>query len=110
MAVQRWLGEVGRPDTLQAIEGLRPVPRHLPVWSADGRRMLVLGKTGAGDRVFEIDAGSGRVRHLAVPDANPVFAAYTGDPDRLLVGVDGGQGRARLALYARPAWPAIASI
>ncbi|WP_238345778.1 winged helix-turn-helix domain-containing protein [Luteimonas saliphila] len=110
MAVQLWLGQVGRADTLRAIEGLRPVPRHLPVWSADGRTLLVLGKTGDGDRVFEVDAGSGRVRRLAVPDANPVFAAYTGDPDRLLVGVDGGQGRIRLVLYARVDWREIASI
>ncbi|WP_187471068.1 winged helix-turn-helix domain-containing protein [Luteimonas viscosa] len=109
MAVQLWLGEVGQPATLRAIEGLRPVPRHLPVWSSDGRTLLVLGKTAGGDRLFEVDVGGG-VQWLDVPDAHPVFAAYTGDPDRLLVGVDGGQGRIRLVLYTRGDWREIASV
>lgn len=110
MAVQLWIGEVGQPATLHAIDGLTPVPRHPPAWSADGRTLLVIGKTVAGDRLFEVDAGSGSVRRLEVPDAGPAFAAYTGDPARRLVGVDGGQGRLRLVLYELPGWRRLASL
>jgi hypothetical protein len=39
-----------------------------------------------------------------------VAAAYTGDPDRLLLVVDGGQGRLRLVLYAQATRREIASI
>ncbi|MDH7453063.1 winged helix-turn-helix domain-containing protein [Luteimonas composti] len=109
MAVQLWLGEVDQPATLRAVEGLQPLPRHAPVWSADGRSLLVLGRTGDGERLFEVDAGSGRVQMLAVPAARPVFAAYVDRADRLLVGVDDGRGRVRLVLYGREGWRELAS-
>ncbi len=110
MSVQLWLGEVGQPATLRAVEGLTPVPRHPAVWSPDGHALLVVGKTAAGDRLFEVDAASGTVRPLAVPDGNPAFAAYAGRRDRLLVGVDSGQGRLRLVLYALPDWRALGAV
>ncbi|MBP6798707.1 MAG: PD40 domain-containing protein, partial [Luteimonas sp.] len=110
MSVQLWLGEVGQPATLRAIEGLTPVPRHPPVWSADGHALLVVGKTVAGDRLFEVDAASGTVRALAVPDGSPAFAAYAGGRDRLLVGGDSGQGRLRLVLYALPDWRVLGAV
>lgn len=110
MSVQLWLGEVDQPATLRAVQGLRPVTRHPGVWSADGRSLLVLGETDEGDRLFEIDAGNGTARRLAIPDASPVFAAYAGDPARLLVGVDGGQGRVRLVLYQRQDWQVLATV
>lgn len=109
MSVQLWLGEVDQPATLRAVEGLQPLPRHPPVWSGDGRSLLVLGRTGAGERLFEVDAGSGRLQALPVPAARPVFAAYTARPDRLLVGVDDGRGRVRLVLYARDDWRELAA-
>src|SRR5690606_3860900 len=55
MSVQLWLGEVGQPATLRAVEGLQPLPRHPPVWSADGRSLLVLGRTDEGERLFEVE-------------------------------------------------------
>lgn len=110
LSVQLWLGEVDRPGSLRAVEGLRPVPRHPPAWSEDGRTLLMLGKTGAGDRVFEVEVASGRVRTVDVPGASPVFAAYGARPGELLVGVDSGQGRIRLVLYARDGWRALASL
>ena len=109
MAVQLWIGEVGHPDTLRAIEGLTPVPRHPAAWSPAGDTLLVVGKTAGGDRLFEVEAGSGRVRTLAVPDGVPAFASYAGARDRLLVGVDSGQGRLRLVLYALPDWRVLGS-
>ena len=110
MTVQLWLGDVGQPATLRAIDGLTPVPRHPAVWSADGQALLVVGKTAAGDRLFEVDAASGTVRPLAVPDGSPAFAAYAGRRDRLLVGIDSGQGRLRLVLYALPDWRALGAL
>ncbi|MDH5834299.1 winged helix-turn-helix domain-containing protein [Luteimonas kalidii] len=110
LSVQLWLGDVDRPAALRAVDGLRPVPRHPPAWSLEGRTLLVLGKTGAGDRVFEVEAASGRVRALEIPGASPVFAAYGAQPGQLLVGVDGGQGRIRLVLYAREGWRELASV
>ena len=110
MSVQLWLGEVGQPATLRAVEGLTPVPRHPAEWSPDGHALLVVGKTAAGDRLFEVDAASGTVRPLAVPDGSPAFAAYAGSRDRLLVGVDSGQGRLRLVLYALPDWRALGAL
>ncbi|MGY1408304.1 winged helix-turn-helix domain-containing protein [Luteimonas sp. A611] len=108
MSVQLWLGDVDQPATLRAVEGLQPLPRHPPVWSDDGRRLLVLGRTADGDRLFEVEAATGRVQLLPVPAARPVFAAYVDQPGRLLVGVDGGQGRVRLVLYARHGWRELA--
>lgn len=110
MSVQLWLGEVGQPATLRAVEGLTPVPRHPAVWSPDGHALLVVGKTAAGDRLFEVDAASGTVRALAVPQGDPAYAAYAGSRDRLLVGVDSGQGRLRLVLYALPDWRALGAV
>lgn len=110
MSLQLWIGEIDHPHTLRAIDGILPVPRHAPVWSQDGRRLLVVGKTDDGDRLFEVEVGSDRVRKLPVPDAEPAYATYTGTADRLLVGIDGGEGRLRLVLYALPDWLALASI
>jgi len=108
MSVQLWLGEIDQPATLRAVEGLQPLPRHPPVWSADGRSVLVLGRTADGDRLFEVEAASARVQLLPVPAARPVFAAYVDHPGRLLVGVDDGRGHVRLVLYARDGWRELA--
>ena len=109
MSIQLWLGEVGQPATLRAVEGLQPLPRHPPVWSADGRRLLVLGRTEEGERLFEVEVATGRPQALAVPAARPVFATYTGDPGRLLVGIDDGNGRVRAVLYRRADWQVLAA-
>ena len=109
MSIQLWLGDVGQPATLRAVEGLQPLPRHPPVWSADGRRLLVLGRADDGERLFEVDVATGRPQALAVPAARPVFATYTGDPGQLLVGIDDGNGRVRAVLYRRDDWQALAA-
>ena len=109
MSIQLWLGEIGQPDTLRPVAGLQPVPRHPPAWSDDGRWLLMLGRTPQGDRLFEVEAASGRVRSLPLPATRPVFASYAGDAGRLLVGVDDGRGRVRLVLYAREGWRELAT-
>src|SRR5690606_11817768 len=71
---------------------------------------LVIARTAEGDRLFEVDVGGDRARRLPVPGGTPFHATYTGSPDRLLVGVDTGDGRLQLVLYALPHWQALASI
>lgn len=100
-----WIGEVGAPGSLRQVEGLDPVPRHAPVWSRDGRALLVLGRLGARAGLFEVAADTGLVRRLPVPVALPMYAAYTDRRDRLLVGADDGDGRIRLGLYDTAATP-----
>jgi len=107
---QLWIGQPAHPQTLRPVAGLVPVPRHPPVWSADGRRLLVIGRGEHGDRLFEVDVGSDTVNALPVPAASPAFAAYTDRSDRLLVGTDAGQGRLQLTLYSLPDWRRIASL
>lgn len=109
MSLQLWLGEVGQPATLRAVEDFEPLPRHPPVWSADGRTLLVLGRAHDSEYLFEVEAATGRPRRLEVPAARPVFATYTGDPAHLLVGVDDGRGRVRAVLYRRADWKVLAS-
>ncbi|WP_051412513.1 winged helix-turn-helix domain-containing protein [Pseudoxanthomonas sp. J35] len=110
LAAQLWIGEIAQPQTLRAVPGIVPVPRHPPVWSPDGRRLLVIGATGkGGDRLFEVDVGLDTVRVLPVPGV-PAFAAYPAEPDQLLVGVDGDAGRMRLVRYQLPDWRELASL
>jgi len=110
LSAQLWIGEVAHPQTLRAVPGIVPVPRHAPVWSPDGRRLLMVGATGrGGDRLYEVKVGFDTVRVLPVPGV-PVFAAYTGEADQLLVGVDGGAGRMRLVRYRLPEWRELASL
>lgn len=110
--VQLWIGDVDRPESLRPVEGLMPVTRHLPVWSADGSRLLVIAVVEGRQELREVEVGSGVSRRLPVPAETPVYAAYTDVPGRLLVGNDGGEGRLRLALYdtSQPSWRELASI
>lgn len=103
--LELWLGELDNPDNARPIESFMPVPRHIPVWSADGSRLLVVGMNGHQQALYEIDAQSGRAQLLPVPAPTPIYAAYTDDPDRLLVGSDSGEGRLRVVLYDRTKQP-----
>lgn len=107
---QLWIGQPAHPETLRAVPGIVPVPRHPPVWSGDGRRLLVIGRGEDGDRLFEVEVGSDTATPLPVPAPSPAFAAYTDRPDHLLVGTDGGQGKLRLVLYSLPDWRSIATL
>ena len=107
-----WIGRIDAPDSLRPVEGLVPVLRHAPVWSPDGRRLLVLGTDGPRRLLLEVEADTGAVHRLPVPVRDPVYAAYTDAPGRLLVGADGGAGRLRLVLFdtLRTPWTTLASI
>src|SRR5690606_7131962 len=107
-----WIGRVDTPSSLHPVEGLEPLPRHAPVWSPDGRRLLVLAVDGARRLLVEVEADTGAVHRLPVPVRDPVYAAYTDAPGRLLVGADGGAGRLRLVLFdtTRAPWAELATV
>ena len=103
--LELWLGDLDKPESARPVEGFMPVPRHIPVWSEDGSRMLVIGKPAGQQALYEVEAESGRVHLLPVPAPSPIYAAYTDDPDQLLVGSDSGEGRLRVVLYDRSQSP-----
>jgi dipeptidyl aminopeptidase/acylaminoacyl peptidase len=108
-----WWAELGRPDSLRAIDGLDPMPRFPPVWHADSARALVIGDSAEGRKTaYEIEPRQGRVRRLEVPDAVPVHLAYHPDADRILIVAEREQGRLGLILYDRSVrpWRALAQI
>ncbi len=107
-----WVGEFDKPDAAREIEAIMPVPRHNPVWSEDSRKLLVIGKPATQQVLYEVDVESGRAEALPVPAPSPIYAAYTDDPDRLLVGADSGEGRLRAVLYDRSVspWRELASL
>lgn len=110
--LELWVGELGKPDSARVMQGLMPVPRHVPVWSEDSRRMLVAGKNEDQQALYEVEVESGRLTLLPVPAPTPIYAAYTDNPDHLIVGSDSGDGRLRAVLYDRSAspWREIASL
>lgn len=105
-----WWADLTDPGSLHLLEGIRPESRHMPAWSKDSKRLLVIGSaTGAGSdksgALYEVVPASGRITKLALPVSDPVQAAYLpggGDAySRLLVLADGGGGRLRLSLFDR---------
>lgn len=100
-----WWGRIGQPDSLRLIEGIIPVPRYVAQWSADGRRLLMIGRVGSETALYEITADSGNVQLLSLPAGNPVYAEYVPGGTRMLVVADRGEGRLGLTLYDRAATP-----
>lgn len=105
-AMRLWWADLGRPDSLRALDGFEPMARFVPVWRADSERALVIADHPDGRKtVVEIEPRQGRVRTLPVPDAVPVHVAYHPDPRRLLVVAERGAGRLGLTLYDRTTTP-----
>ena len=109
-----WWADMERPASLRLIEGIRPESRHLPAWSADSRRLLVIGTDVWGHYgLHELEPASGQLRALPVPVPREdlLFAAYLPDQHHLLVvaGKDDGQ---QLVLFDRRStpWRRLASI
>ncbi|MET0654060.1 MAG: winged helix-turn-helix domain-containing protein, partial [Pseudoxanthomonas sp.] len=82
--LELWLGELDKPDSARPVPGIMPIPRHVPVWSEDGKRMLVVAKQNDQQSLYEVEVDSGRTHLLPVPAPSPIYAAYTPDPNRLL--------------------------
>lgn len=107
-----WVGELDKPEGARPIETLMPVPRHIPVWSEDGSRLLMIGNQTGQQALYEVEVESGRLHLLPVPAPSPIYAAYTDHPDRIIVGSDSGDGRLRAVLYDRSEspWRELASL
>lgn len=113
-----WWADLQKPNSLRLIDGVLPESRHLPEWSPDSRKVLVIGTDRSGARgIHEVILASGRVSRLPSPAGDPVQAVYlpgtqSSDANRLLViaGADGS--RLRLTLYdrSRQPWRALAAI
>lgn len=103
--LELWIGELEKPDSARPVQGIMPIPRHVPVWSEDGSRMLVVAKKDDQQSLYEVEVESGRIHLLPVPAPSPIYAAYTLDPNLLLVGSDSGEGRLRVVLYDRSKTP-----
>ena len=113
-----WWADLQKPDSLQLIEGVLPESRHLPEWSPDSRKLLVVGADRSGAQgIHEVIPSSGRVMRLAAPAGEPVQALYlpgsdASDETRLLVIAGAPGGRLQLTLYdrSRQPWRSLASI
>lgn len=107
-----WWVDQDEPDSLRAIEGFVPIPRHPVQWDAASSRFLAVGSGREGRGIYEVDPRRGQATRLPVPDTDPVHAAYHADPAKLLVVADRGQGRLGLALYdrSRQPWRVLARI
>lgn len=109
-----WWVDQSQPDSLRSFDDLMPVPRFPPVWSADSRRALVIGRRvgDTADSVYEVEPGPGLATKLPLSDGQPVHAAYHPDPNRLLVTADRGEGRLGVTLYdrSRQPWRALATV
>jgi hypothetical protein len=107
-----WWAQIGRPESLRWIEGMVPVARYAPVWSADSQRLLLVGHTDSGTDIYEITPATARVRQLPVPAEDPIHAEYMPDPAQVLVIADQGSGRLGLLLYDQGVtpWRVLASL
>ncbi|RYZ74108.1 MAG: biopolymer transporter Tol [Lysobacteraceae bacterium] len=103
--LELWIGEVDKPDSARPVDTIMPVPRHMPVWSEDGSRLLVVGNQSGQQALYDVEVESGRVHELPVPAPSPIYAAYTGEANQLIVGSDSGEGRLRAVLYDRSQSP-----
>jgi DNA-binding winged helix-turn-helix (wHTH) protein/Tol biopolymer transport system component len=91
-----WIGDPEDPDRLRVIDGFVPNGMHPPQWSADGKRLLVVGDAvhavgKPGPRVYDVDVASGRSTPIAL-EGIPYFA-QTLPGGRMLVLVDLGSGK-----------------
>jgi len=108
-----WWGDLGQPDTLRMMSGVRPGSRYAPAWSGDSQRLLVTGVDSEGHGILqEVSPASGRVVRLDVPEPDPLQAQYTPDPNRLLVLSANSDGHPQLRLYdrSRKPWRSLARI
>lgn len=102
-----WWADMDRPASLRPLEGIRPESRHVPAWSPDSKRLLVIGTNARGFYgLHELEPSSGQLVPLPVPVPREdlLFAAYLPDPAHLLVVAGRGDGQ-QLVLFDRRSTP-----
>ncbi|MGB3393456.1 MAG: winged helix-turn-helix domain-containing protein [Stenotrophomonas sp.] len=106
-----WWAARDRPESSQPVDGLAPLLRQVPAWSADGGHLLVVGTTAQGERLHEVALPSGRVSVLPAPAPLPTHAIALSQ-QRLLATLDHGQGVSAATLYdtAATPWRALARL
>ena len=118
-----WWADADRPESLRLLDGLLPESRYLPRWSADSRRLLVVGRgasqpgrSGDTHGVYELTPASGRTARLPLPLDEPLQAVYVPDPaggdERVLVVAADRRGRLRADLFDRSSdgWKRVGSL
>lgn len=105
-----WLGDLERSGSAPVLlDGVEPGSRHLPSWSPDSERLLLVGRATTGeDRghgVYEITPASGRITRLSLPVADPVQVLHAPDTaagqGRILLVAADQQGRTGLEAFVR---------
>lgn len=93
-----WIASGELDPSPQPVAGLRPLPRFAPVWSSDGRHLLVIGEGAEGQGLYELEVDSRRLRRIPLPVQTVRYALYAGG-DALYALTERGAER-ELGLYS----------
>lgn len=100
-----WWARLDAPDSLRPIEGVRPDTRQPPIWSPDGRHLLVTALDDANaPMILEIEPDSGSIERLEIPAGRPAQAEYGPGETLFVIHDAGGQGGPELVAYDRRTW------
>lgn len=105
-SLELWWADLQSPDTLRPLSGIHPDTQQPATWSVDGQHVLVSGWDHQGQWIAaEITPRSGRLTPLPIPGERALQAIDIGDPRRLLVLQESGQGGTQLVVYDRSTTP-----
>lgn len=105
-----WLGQVDDPRSLRMVDGLTPVPRQPPRW-LDGDTVLLVATAPKGDEaesppaLYAVDVRAARARRLPLPAGLTPVTVSVMPGQRLLLVVDGGEGRLSMRVFDTTASP-----
>ncbi|MHC9086760.1 winged helix-turn-helix domain-containing protein [Luteimonas sp. RIT-PG2_3] len=104
--LELWWADLRAPDSLRPMSGIHPDTQQPASWTVDGQHVLVSGWNAEGEWISaEITPRSGRLTPLPIPGERVLQAIDIGDPRRLLVLQESGQGGTQLVLYDRTGTP-----
>ena len=66
-----WIASLASSAPARRLGTLLPIPRHAPVWAANGQLLLLDGMQADRTGLFEVDVLSGRARAVPVPSGAP---------------------------------------